>query len=64
MRIQIVKGKYKGQTGEIVGTLWGAGLTIIKLDDTNDEVALTPYDFIPIRDKEEKIKKSTSNNSI
>lgn len=54
MRIQIVQGKYKGQTGEIVGTLWGAGLTIVKLDDTNDEVALTPYDFVPIRDKGEK----------
>ena len=64
MRVKIVKGEHKWKTGEIVGTLWGAGLTIIKLDDTNDEVALTPYDFIPIRDKEEKIKKSTSNKEI
>lgn len=54
MRVKIVEGEYKGKTGEIVGTLWGAGLTIIKLDGTNDEVALTPYDFIPIKDKREK----------
>ena len=54
MRVQIVKGQHKGQTGEIVGTLWGAGLTLVKLDDINTEISLTPYDFIPIKDKGEK----------
>ena len=54
MRVEIVKGKYKGQTGEIVGTLWASGLTLIRLDDTNTEIPLTVYDFIPIKDKGEK----------